>query len=100
MASVVRSKGFFWMASRHNDIGIWHQAGRQCGLSWGEQWIAAVPAGTWGLSQVTSGLQRRQSVQTLGTWVAINSSISASCDALLHVLVGFSRSGPRTAQAG
>ncbi|MFN6194673.1 MAG: GTP-binding protein, partial [Planctomycetota bacterium] len=35
---VVRSKGFFWLASCHDVCGEWHQAGGSCRTS---------PAGTW-----------------------------------------------------
>jgi G3E family GTPase len=35
---VLRSKGFFWLATRHDVVGEWHQAGGACRTS---------PAGTW-----------------------------------------------------
>ncbi len=35
---VLRSKGFFWLATRHDVVGEWHQAGGSCRTS---------PAGTW-----------------------------------------------------
>ncbi|MBL8736373.1 MAG: GTP-binding protein, partial [Planctomycetes bacterium] len=35
---VIRSKGFFWLATRHDVVGEWHQAGGSCRTS---------PAGTW-----------------------------------------------------
>ena len=35
---VLRSKGFFWLATRHDIVGEWHQAGGSCRTS---------PAGTW-----------------------------------------------------
>ncbi|MBL9076318.1 MAG: GTP-binding protein [Planctomycetes bacterium] len=35
---VLRSKGFLWLATRHDVVGEWHQAGGSCRTS---------PAGTW-----------------------------------------------------
>ena len=44
---VLRSKGFFWLASRLDKIGIWSQAGRVARLDFGGFWWAAVPKPHW-----------------------------------------------------
>lgn len=40
---VLRSKGFFWLATRLDKIGIWSQAGCVARLDFGGFWWAAVP---------------------------------------------------------
>lgn len=44
---VLRSKGFFWLASRLEKIGVWSQAGRVARLDFGGFWWAAVPREQW-----------------------------------------------------
>lgn len=44
---VLRSKGFFWLASRLDKIGVWSQAGRVARLDFGGFWWAAVPKNHW-----------------------------------------------------
>ena len=44
---VLRSKGFFWLASRLEKIGVWSQAGRVARLDFGGFWWAAVPREHW-----------------------------------------------------
>jgi len=44
---VLRSKGFFWLASRLDKIGIWSQAGRVARLDFGGFWWAAIPRDHW-----------------------------------------------------
>ena len=44
---VLRSKGFFWLASRLDKIGVWSQAGRVARLDFGGFWWAAVPRSHW-----------------------------------------------------
>ncbi len=44
---VLRSKGFFWLASRLDKIGVWSQAGRIARLDVGGFWWAAVPRDDW-----------------------------------------------------
>ncbi len=44
---VLRSKGFFWLASRLDKIGVWSQAGRIARLDVGGFWWAAVPREDW-----------------------------------------------------
>ncbi|MBX3416457.1 MAG: GTP-binding protein [Pirellulaceae bacterium] len=44
---VLRSKGFFWLATRLDKVGIWSQAGRIARLNVGGTWWAAVPQDQW-----------------------------------------------------
>ena len=44
---VLRSKGFLWLASRLDKIGVWSQAGRVARLDFGGFWWAAVPREHW-----------------------------------------------------
>ncbi|MBX9848653.1 MAG: zinc metallochaperone GTPase ZigA [Rhodocyclaceae bacterium] len=44
---VVRSKGFFWLASRPEFAGSWSQAGGACRHGLGGLWWAAVPDENW-----------------------------------------------------
>jgi G3E family GTPase len=45
--SVLRSKGLFWLATRHNTIGFWSQAGEVVALEAAGLWWAAVPRSEW-----------------------------------------------------
>ena len=49
---VLRSKGFFWLASKLDKIGVWSQAGRVARLDFGGFWWAAVPREHWPESEV------------------------------------------------
>ena len=40
---VVRAKGFFWLASRNNMIGLLSQAGSSITIQGAGEWIAALP---------------------------------------------------------
>ena len=44
---VLRSKGFFWLATQLDKIGVWSQAGRVARLDFGGFWWAAVPKEHW-----------------------------------------------------
>lgn len=44
---VLRSKGFFWLATRLDKIGVWSQAGRVARLDVGGFWWAAIPREEW-----------------------------------------------------
>lgn len=44
---VLRSKGFFWLATRLDKIGVWSQAGCVARLDFGGFWWAAVPREHW-----------------------------------------------------
>ncbi|MDW8298064.1 MAG: zinc metallochaperone GTPase ZigA [Anaerolineae bacterium] len=41
--NVLRSKGFFWLATRHNTVGVWSQAGQVITTGSGGTWWAATP---------------------------------------------------------
>ena len=41
--NIIRSKGFIWLATRHNTVGIWSQAGNMIMLDYGGEWWAATP---------------------------------------------------------
>jgi G3E family GTPase len=44
---ILRSKGFLWLATRHDVMGQWGQAGGACRLEPGGMWWAAVPRDEW-----------------------------------------------------
>jgi G3E family GTPase len=44
---VVRSKGFFWLASRMDEAGLWSQAGPLLRIDYAGRWYAAVPREQW-----------------------------------------------------
>jgi G3E family GTPase len=44
---VLRSKGFFWLATRMEHIGSWSQAGRACRIEPAGFWWAALPEEHW-----------------------------------------------------
>ena len=47
LASVVRSKGFVWLATRQARGGLWEHAGKQHHIVQGGPWYAAVPYAMW-----------------------------------------------------
>lgn len=40
---VIRSKGFVWLATRYNLVGVWSQAGEVISLDYGGNWWVTVP---------------------------------------------------------
>lgn len=46
-AGVIRAKGFLWLATRFDDVGIWSQAGRSTTFNRGGAWFAATPQNEW-----------------------------------------------------
>ena len=48
---VVRSKGFFWLATRPRIAGVWSQAGGACEYRPGGIWWAAVPRSEWPIDE-------------------------------------------------
>ena len=44
---MVRSKGFFWLATRPRFVGLWSHAGGACQYNAGGIWWAAVPKERW-----------------------------------------------------
>jgi G3E family GTPase len=45
--NVLRSKGFVWLATRHNHVGVWSQAGQVLTMEYGGNWWAATPKADW-----------------------------------------------------
>ena len=48
-ASILRSKGYFWLASRHTVAGYWSQAGQVISADPAGQWWAETPQDDWPL---------------------------------------------------
>ena len=48
-SSILRSKGYFWLASRHSLAGFWSQAGGVISADQGGQWWAETPRDDWPL---------------------------------------------------
>lgn len=46
-SEVVRSKGFFWLATRHDAYGEWSQAGEIWRFEYGGEWYASLPETEW-----------------------------------------------------
>jgi G3E family GTPase len=46
-SGVLRSKGFFWLASRNDIAGLWSQAGGACRTEPTGRWLASVPKDQW-----------------------------------------------------
>lgn len=46
---IVRSKGFFWVASKPTSVGLWSQAGRTSTLEARGQWLASMEVSDWEL---------------------------------------------------
>lgn len=73
---VIRSKGFFWLASRYDYAGSWSQAGAVCRNGMAGMWWSAVPRENWPDNQdasakITSAFQgehgdRRQEIVLIG----------------------------------
>jgi G3E family GTPase len=68
---VLRSKGFFWLASRMDDVGSWSQAGLSCRAGRAGRWWAAVPKERWPSPRVTESFvepwgDRRQELVMIG----------------------------------
>jgi len=54
LKGVVRSKGFFWLATRMRDCGTWAQAGSSLTIDRAGMWYAALPKSQW---EGTGGLE-------------------------------------------
>ncbi|MBM3975315.1 MAG: GTP-binding protein, partial [Planctomycetes bacterium] len=76
-SGVVRSKGFFWLASRHDVCGEWHQAGGSCRTSPAGTWWATTPPAEWP-DEARTGIEsnwcepwgdRRQEIVVIGRHV-------------------------------
>lgn len=60
---LVRAKGYVWVASRHNEIGIWSLAGRTSLLTYGGLWFAATPLREWPKDE-------RERLEIMQDWMA------------------------------
>lgn len=47
MKCVVRSKGFFWLATRNDTIGVWHSAGSLYSAIGSDPWLSTIPKSDW-----------------------------------------------------
>lgn len=56
---ILRSKGFFWLASRLDKIGVWSQAGSMARLDFGGFWWASIPKTHWpDVPQIREGIEK------------------------------------------
>jgi G3E family GTPase len=53
MSGVLRSKGFFWLATRPDWVGNWSQAGQSFTIGVMGKWWAAVPSSQWPTDSVS-----------------------------------------------
>lgn len=44
---LLRSKGFIWIATRHDRVGVWSQAGQVVTIDYGGEWWAVIPQSEW-----------------------------------------------------
>jgi len=59
-SGVLRSKGFFWLATRLDKIGVWSQAGRIARLNFGGFWWAAIPKEHWpDIDSIRTGIEEK-----------------------------------------
>ncbi len=59
-SGVLRSKGFFWLATRLDKVGVWSQAGRVARLDFGGFWWAAIPKQRWpDIEQIRSSIEAK-----------------------------------------
>jgi G3E family GTPase len=63
---VVRSKGYFWLASRHDLVGAWSQAGAVSRHNLAGRWWAAVPKQQWPEDKESREMIRSRSVEPFG----------------------------------
>jgi len=76
LQTVIRSKGFIWLATRHNTVGIWSQAGQVVTMEYGGNWWIATPRNDYPnapelLAEIESAMQgeygdRRQELVVIG----------------------------------
>lgn len=50
-SGVLRSKGFFWIATRPEYVGVWSQAGGVSSVEGGGRWYAAIPQAEWDVDE-------------------------------------------------
>jgi G3E family GTPase len=61
-SGVLRSKGFFWLASRMQEVGTWSQAGASCQSGRAGYWWAAAPQRRW-----PTDLERLEAIEAAWT---------------------------------
>ena len=61
---LLRSKGFFWLSTRHDSAGDWSQAGPILQISSSSPWFAAIPEETWEVADVD--MVRQDFVEGIG----------------------------------
>ncbi|MCI5065580.1 zinc metallochaperone GTPase ZigA [bacterium] len=66
LGGVLRSKGFFWLASRPDWIGNWSQAGQSFTIGAMGKWWAAAPSSEWPKDQVTRDAVLKDWDETFG----------------------------------
>lgn len=44
---LLRAKGFFWLATRNDEVGYYSMAGKNCRLEFAGKWLAATPKDDW-----------------------------------------------------
>ena len=89
---VIRSKGFFWLASRSDAAGYWSQAGAVCRSEGAGTWWAAAPKHAWPLEAAAVDRildkwakpygDRRQEIVVIGTGLD-RAALTAGFDACL-----------------
>ncbi len=88
--SVLRSKGFFWLATRHHSVGVWSQAGQVVTFEDGGNWWVVTPRADWPtapelLAEIEAVMQpefgdRRQELVIIGVemdHVAVRAALDA-----------------------
>lgn len=48
---ILRSKGFFWIASKPHAVNVWSQAGRASSIDYQGYWLASLPHEEWDLTE-------------------------------------------------
>lgn len=86
---VIRSKGFFWLATRMPYVGVWSKAGEQTKLEMAGKWFATVPRKNWPedpeeIKSVLSNWQephgdRRQEIVLIGYADKMDESFLKEC---------------------
>ncbi len=103
-AGVVRSKGFFWLATRPDHVGEWSHAGGICRVDTVGEWWAATPKSDWPATDEARAVigkhweephgDRRQEIVFIGAAEMDEPTLRASLDACLLTDAEFAR-GPR-----
>eukprot|EP00906_Rhabdomonas_costata_P026999 RCo038417 len=59
---VLRSKGFFWVATQNDDFGDWEQVGSTLQMSYGGAWYATLPPAKWNLARTPGAVAEIQRI--------------------------------------